>query len=228
MVPVRKFSMTTSASFTSRLTTSTASGCLRSSAMPRLFRLKSRYAAASPSLWGGQVRDSSPGPVSSTLMTSAPRSASSAPHQGPAMTRERSITRMPSSERAGLIMARTIPPLAVYIHLPANPPSGSGTHGALRRDAHHVLRPRIHRRPVARRGALHDPGSRALRSERRQPPGLARDRSARPEDARGARRRDRPRGPALRRAGAGGREPVEHHRPHEGGRGYHRANPPPP
>ena len=28
--------------------------------MPRLFRLKRRYAAVSPSLWGGQVRDSSP------------------------------------------------------------------------------------------------------------------------------------------------------------------------
>ena len=35
-----------------------------------------------------------------------------------------------------------------------------------------------------------------------------------PQDARGAGRRDRPRGQALRRAGAGGREPVEHHRPH--------------
>src|SRR6266852_2297254 len=127
MVPVRKFSMTTSASFTSRLTTSTASGLFRSSAIPRLFRLKSRYAAASPSLWGGQVRDSSPGPVSSTLMTSAPRSPRSAPHQGPAMTRERSMTRMPSSERAGLVMARTIPPLAVYIHPSANPSSGGRT-----------------------------------------------------------------------------------------------------
>src|SRR5258705_6466709 len=127
MVPVRKFSMTTSASFTSRLTTSTASGVFRSSAMPRLFRLKSRYAAASPSLWGGQVRDSSPGPVSSTLMTSAPRSGRSAPHQGPARTGEKSITRMPSSERAGLVMARTIPPLPVYIHPSANPSSGGRT-----------------------------------------------------------------------------------------------------
>src|SRR6202165_2050247 len=124
MVPVRKFSMRTSEDPTRALTTSTASGTLRSSVMPRLLRLKRRYAAASPSLWGGQVRDSSPGPVSSTLMTSAPRSARSAPHQGPAMTRERSMTRMPSSERAGLVMARTIPPLPVYIHPSANPSSG--------------------------------------------------------------------------------------------------------
>src|SRR5215470_7121766 len=124
MVPVRKFSTTTSASFTSRLTTSTASGVFKSRAMPRLFRLNSRYAAASPSLWGGQVRDSSPGPVSSTLMTSAPRSARSAPHHGPAMTRERSMTRMPSRERGPLVMARTIPPLAVYIHVSPDPRSG--------------------------------------------------------------------------------------------------------
>src|SRR5215470_12940764 len=97
MVPVRKFSTRTSDDLTSALTTSTASGALRSSVMPRLLRLKSRYAAASPSLCGVQVRDSSPAPVSSTLMTSAPRSARRAPHQGPAITRERSMTRMPSS-----------------------------------------------------------------------------------------------------------------------------------
>src|SRR5882672_1115569 len=160
MVPVRKFSMTTSASFTSRLTTSTASGVFRSSAMPRLFRLKSRYAAASPSLCGGQVRDSSPGPVSSTFTTSAPRSASSAPHQGPAMTRERSMTRMPSRESdevgKGVLMARTIPPLAVYIHLPPDHQRRM-RHGALRRDDHHVLGPRLHRRAVARRDPVPHP-----------------------------------------------------------------------
>src|SRR5262249_23760354 len=46
---------------------------------------------------------------SSTLMTSAPRSPSRAPHQGPAMTRERSITRMPSSARGKVVMGATIP-----------------------------------------------------------------------------------------------------------------------
>src|SRR5712691_12153654 len=109
MVPVRKFSMRTSDDLTSVLTTSTASGALRSSVMPRLLRLKSRYAAASPSLCGVQVRDSSPAPVSSTLMTSAPKSARRAPHQGPAMTRERSTTRMPSSASGKVAMPVTIP-----------------------------------------------------------------------------------------------------------------------
>src|SRR5713101_1694623 len=107
MVPVRKFSMRTSDDPTRAWTTSAASGALRSSVMPRLLRLKSRYAAASPSLWGGQVRDSSPATVSSTLMTSAPRSARRAPHQGPAMTRERSSTRTPA--RAKVAMPATIP-----------------------------------------------------------------------------------------------------------------------
>ena len=234
MVPVRKFSMTTSASFTSRLTTSTASGVFRSSAMPRLFRLKSRYAAASPSLWGGQVRDSSPGPVSSTLMTSAPRSASSAPHQGPAMTRERSMTRMPSREsdevgKGGGHGAYYTAVGGVYspspVHLQPSPPSGGSAHGALRRDDHHVLGPRLHRRAAARRDPVQDPRPRALRPERRQPPGLEGDRGARPQDPRGPGRRHRARGQALRGPGAGRREPVEHHRPHPRGRGHHRADP---
>src|SRR5215813_2946742 len=76
--------------------------------MPRLLRLKRRYAAPSPSRYGGQVRDSSPLPVSSTLMTSAPRSPSNAPHQGPAITRERSTTRMPSRASGKGVMAATI------------------------------------------------------------------------------------------------------------------------
>src|SRR5262245_4836727 len=108
MVPVRKFSTTPSAFLTSVFTISAPSGALRSSVMPRLLRLKSRYAAPSPSRYGGQVRDSSPLPVSSTLMTSAPRSASSAPHHGPAMTRERSSTRIPSRARGKGVMAATI------------------------------------------------------------------------------------------------------------------------
>src|SRR5881397_1747330 len=77
--------------------------------MSRLLRLMTRYAAASPSLWGGHVRDSSPPPGSSTLMTSAPRSARRAPHHGPAMTRERSMTRMPSRARGKVVMGGTIP-----------------------------------------------------------------------------------------------------------------------
>src|SRR2546425_12992128 len=108
MVPVRKFSMRTSARATSRRKTSTPSGALRPSAMSRLLRLMTRYAADAPSLWGGHVRDSSPAPVSSILMTSAPRSASNMAQKGPARTRERSSTRTPSSARAGRVMCVTI------------------------------------------------------------------------------------------------------------------------
>src|SRR5262245_2614926 len=41
-------------------------------------------------------------------MTSAPRSPSNAPHQGPAITRERSTTRMPSRASGKGVMAATI------------------------------------------------------------------------------------------------------------------------
>src|SRR6185503_16959068 len=104
MVPVRKFSMSTSALAIIVLRMATPSGALRSRVMSRLLRLMTRKAADSPSLWGGQVRDSSPLPVSSILMTSAPRSDSSMPQKGPASTRERSSTRTPSSERDGGVM----------------------------------------------------------------------------------------------------------------------------
>ena len=46
---------------------------------------------------GPQVRVSSPAPGGSTLITSAPRSPSIWAHSGPASTRVRSRTRMPSS-----------------------------------------------------------------------------------------------------------------------------------
>src|ERR687888_8461 len=108
MVPVRKFSTRTSARATRVLRISTPSGCLRSRVMSRLLRLMTRKAADSPSLWGGQVRDSSPVAVSSILRTSAPRSARSMAQNGPASTRERSSTRMPSSARVGPVMCATI------------------------------------------------------------------------------------------------------------------------
>src|SRR2546422_7261277 len=91
--------MSTSLRPTRVVSTSTPSADLRSSVMSRLLRLMTRYAADSPSLWGGHVRDSSPEPRSSTLITSAPRSASSMPQKGPARTREQSMTRTPSSAR---------------------------------------------------------------------------------------------------------------------------------
>src|SRR6266508_3746804 len=47
-------------------------------------------------------------------MTSAPRSPRRAPHQGPAMTRERSSTRTPSSARGKVAMPVTIPRLVLH------------------------------------------------------------------------------------------------------------------
>src|SRR5215470_738129 len=55
-------------------------------------------------------------------MTSAPKSASSIPQNGPARTRERSITRMPLSGRSGVMSLRVAedkgltPPAAVDYH----------------------------------------------------------------------------------------------------------------
>src|SRR5918996_725820 len=95
--------MSTSARATRRWSTATPSGALRSSVMSRLLRLMTRKAADSPSLCGGHVRDSSPVAVSSTLITSAPRSDSNMPQKGPASTRERSRMRTPSSDNAGTV-----------------------------------------------------------------------------------------------------------------------------
>src|SRR5437879_6326273 len=105
--------MRTSAFAASRRTRATPSGSFRLTAMPRLLRLLTRYPADSPSLCGGHVRDSPPTPGSSTLITSAPRSPSSAPQYGPASTRERSTTRMPSRDSGvggavGVLMCATI------------------------------------------------------------------------------------------------------------------------
>src|SRR4249920_3196437 len=118
----------------------TPSGALRSSVMSRLLRLMTRKAADSPSLWGGHVRDSSPLPVSSILMTSAPRSDSSMPQKGPASTRERSSTRTPSSESAGVVvMGERYHLLRYYgLHVPTQP-RAPGAHPRARwRHGHHA------------------------------------------------------------------------------------------
>src|SRR2546425_5034361 len=96
--------MSTSLRLTRVFSTSAPSGDLRSSVMSRLLRLMTRNAADSPSLCGGHVRDSSPLPVSSTLITSAPRSDSSIAQNGRASTREQSTTRTPSRDSAGGLM----------------------------------------------------------------------------------------------------------------------------
>ena len=70
--------------------------------MPRLLRFIIMNAAASPSIVGGtERRVSSPSGIFSTLITSAPMSASISVQVGPAMTWVRSITFRPSSGPIG-------------------------------------------------------------------------------------------------------------------------------
>src|SRR5262245_37409762 len=73
-----------------------ASACLRSSTSERLLRLSAAKLTLSPLRIGGVARLMSP-PGGSTLMTSAPMSASSVPASGPAMKLASSMTRRPAS-----------------------------------------------------------------------------------------------------------------------------------
>src|SRR4029450_5484727 len=70
-------------------------GSCRSTAIPRLPRLMAANAALIP--LPRQARRSSPRPGRSTFTTSAPRSAMRVAQEGPAIPRERSRTRTPSS-----------------------------------------------------------------------------------------------------------------------------------
>src|SRR3990170_2148962 len=97
MVPGRKFSSSTSARRISLRRMSCPSGAFRLSVRLFLPRLTAMKYVASPPAKGGQPRVSSPLPGSSTLMTSAPMSASSMEQKGPASTRVRSTTRIPAS-----------------------------------------------------------------------------------------------------------------------------------
>src|SRR5687768_1157698 len=93
MVPVRKFSSSTSLFLASFFKISRPSGALRLSVMLFLLRFTDMKYVDSPPENGGQPRVSSPLPGSSTLMTSAPMSPSSMAQYGPASTRVRSRTR---------------------------------------------------------------------------------------------------------------------------------------
>ena len=98
MTPGPKFSTRTSAPCTSRRNTPAPPGVLRSMAMPRLLRFIIRNAADSSPILGGAVwRVSSPCGTFSTLITSAPMSASMSVHVGPAMTCVRSTTFSPAN-----------------------------------------------------------------------------------------------------------------------------------
>ena len=101
MVPVRKFSITTSQSATRARASSCPSGVRRSITREALLRLTDWKYVDSPRLHGGpQLRVSSPPSGRSTLTTSAPRSASSMVAYGAARTRLKSAMRTPSSAPA--------------------------------------------------------------------------------------------------------------------------------
>src|SRR5207248_5295121 len=91
--PGRKFSGRTSLPATSRSTGSRPSGCLRSTAKLFLLRLNTGKNPA-PACSRRRVLSPSSG---STLITSAPRSASAWPQEGPMTMCANSTTRTPSS-----------------------------------------------------------------------------------------------------------------------------------
>src|SRR6267143_6080997 len=88
--PGRKPSMSTSAHAQSRRSAAGPSGAFRSRAMLRLPRFSASNCSGSP-------RRKSPSAASSTLTTSAPRSARSSVAYGPGYRRVRSTTRTPAS-----------------------------------------------------------------------------------------------------------------------------------
>src|SRR6266511_2757917 len=94
-VPGRKFSIKTSERSISCSSTASSSARLRSSEIPTLLRFTSRKYVLAPSTNGPNVRASSPR-GGSTLITSAPRSASNMPQNGPARTLPSSSTRTPT------------------------------------------------------------------------------------------------------------------------------------
>ena len=102
MTPGRKFSATMSAVSAMRRNTALPSSERRSRAMLRLFRFSARKPPAMSWVRREPMRRvSSPVPGRSTLMTSAPMSASSMVHMGPAMICVRSSTLTPTSGPAG-------------------------------------------------------------------------------------------------------------------------------
>src|SRR5215472_4369427 len=97
MVPGRRFSTTTSAVRASRRNTSLPAAALRSRTTDRLLRLSRTNGELSPPTNGPAKRTWSPPSGCSILITSAPRSASCMPQNGPAMKLPTSRTRTPAS-----------------------------------------------------------------------------------------------------------------------------------
>ena len=96
IVPVRKFSITTSAVLINSLKSSWPFSVLKFKVMQRLLRLVILNQRPTPSFMSPVLRSTSPRGCS-TLMTSAPKSPICMPMVGPAMTVEASITRRPLS-----------------------------------------------------------------------------------------------------------------------------------
>ena len=93
MTPARKFCTNTSAPVTSRFSTSAPPGVFRSSTIERLLRLLLRNEAENPPRRFAAARVWSPPCGFSTLITSAPWSASSIVADGPDTIEVRSTTR---------------------------------------------------------------------------------------------------------------------------------------
>jgi hypothetical protein len=96
MVPGLKFSLTTSAVAISFSTASLPCGVCRSSAMLFLLRLNSGKKPEPEPSSRRVASPSRPWPMGSTLITSAPRSASTMPQVGPITMWVNSTTRMPA------------------------------------------------------------------------------------------------------------------------------------
>src|SRR5207237_7264377 len=119
--PGRKPSTTTSALATSLATTPAASACLRSSEMLRLLRFSVSNCT------GTYERPGSPR-GGSTLITSAPRSASIDEANGPGTNIEKSTTWMPASGSQGSDM-RWVDPVVEH-HAAVDHDAGAGDVGA--------------------------------------------------------------------------------------------------
>src|SRR5438132_11688119 len=119
--PGRKPSTTTCACLTSFSTTATASKDFKSSAMLRLLRF------SVPNCTGTYERPGSPR-GGSTLITSAPRSASIDEANGPGTNIEKSTTWMPSSGSQGSDIRRFYP--VVERHAAVHYDAGAGDIGA--------------------------------------------------------------------------------------------------
>src|ERR1041385_3810630 len=147
-----KFSTSTSALRMSSRRTRLPLSVLRSTTIPRLLRFIIRKAAVSSPILGGIMwRESSPSGFFSTLITSAPMSASISVQVGPAITWVRSMTLSPASGPAGGCgAAMAIPPTSLNGNRRAG--VGKGLCDELRQHVGDLL---LVRRPVGERNQRH-------------------------------------------------------------------------